>query len=116
MINKKKIWTLRFRAVDKKNFDELRRGLKTVETRAATERYGNIKKGDILRIVCGKKKLEKKVRWVRSFKSIAALTKEVPYKRIDPSLSSLAEVVRMYHSYPGYKEKIRKFGIVAMGV
>lgn len=34
-----KTWTLRFRAVDKKNFDEVKNGSKPIETRAATIKY-----------------------------------------------------------------------------
>ena len=109
-----KTYTLRFRAIDKKNFDELKKGLKSVETRAATVRYNAVQKGDVLVIVCGKARIEKKIKRVRHFASIAALTKAIPYKKINPSARSIAEVVKMYYGYPGYKEKIKKFGIVAM--
>ncbi len=109
-----KTYTLRFRATDKKDFDQLKRGLKSVETRAGTERYRKIQKGDMLVIVCGKARLEKKVKRMRHFKSIAALTRVIPYKKIMPSTNSLAEVRKAYYGYSGYKEKIKKFGIVAM--
>jgi ASC-1-like (ASCH) protein len=111
-----KRYILRFRAVDKDNFDEIKDGLRSVETRAGTERYGNIKKGDVLVIVCGEHRPEKKVKRVRHFRSIEALARAIPYKRIMPSVNSLAEIRRAYYSYPGYKEKIKKFGIVAMEI
>jgi ASC-1-like (ASCH) protein len=105
--------TLRFRAVDKRNFDEIREGLKVVETRAATERYRNIRAGDSLVFVCGKRKLKKRIVRVRRFNSIAALFKAIPLKRVFPSLRTIADTRQAYFSYSGYKEKIAKFGIVA---
>ncbi|MFZ4500561.1 MAG: hypothetical protein ACOYMZ_03695 [Minisyncoccia bacterium] len=52
-----KTWTLRFRAVDKKNFDEVKNGSKPIETRAATVKYQPIEVGDTLLFVCGKERL-----------------------------------------------------------
>ncbi len=44
-------WTLRFRSVDKKNFDEVKNGSKPMETRAATIKYQPIEVGDTLLFV-----------------------------------------------------------------
>jgi ASC-1-like (ASCH) protein len=104
---------LRFRAKDKKNFLELKDGLKCVETRAATERYRKIAKGDILVITCGNLRLEKKVKRVRIFKSVDALTKKIFYRKIMPTALSLSDVKKAYAGYPGYTEKLKKFGVVA---
>ncbi|MDE2019465.1 MAG: hypothetical protein KGJ13_03900 [Patescibacteria group bacterium] len=71
-----KKWILRFRAVDKKNFEEIKNGLKAVETRAATPKYREIKRGDILLIACGKLRLEKEVKRVRVFRTIGAMAKQ----------------------------------------
>ena len=56
-----KTWTLRFRAIDKKNFEELRSGIKAVETRAASVKYQPIKKGDVLIFTCGKDRFSKTI-------------------------------------------------------
>ena len=109
-----KTWTLRFRAIDRDDFNELKRGLKVVETRAGTERYRSIKAGDLLVFVCGKEKLKKKVKRARHFKTIAAMLRAIPLKKIIPSVSSPKEMSRIYYGYSGYKAKIKKFGIVAM--
>ncbi len=108
-------WTLRFRVIDRDNFNEIKYGLKTVETRANTERYANVKTRDILLFVCGKDRLRKKIRRVRRFKTIAAMTRAISYKKIMPSVSSIRGMREVYYGYPNYKEKIKKFGIVAMG-
>jgi len=108
-----KTWTLRFRAVDKNNFIEIKNGLKSVETRAATPKYRAIQKGDVLLIVCGEARTRKRVRRVRVFRSIGAMTKAIPYKKIMPSVGSMAEMRKVYYGYPGYKEKLKKHGVIA---
>jgi|SRR3989344_4893405 len=108
-----KTWTLRFRAVDKNNFEELRSGIKAVETRANSTKYQPIEKGDILIFTCGKDKFSKTITKKTHFKSIDMMLKKIPFKKIMPNLKSLAEVKKTYYSYPNYKEKIQKFGILA---
>lgn len=109
-----KTHTVRFRTVDRKNFDEIKKHLKKVETRAGTVRYRDIKKGDALVIVCGKARITKRVVRVRHFTSIGSMFKVIPFKRIMPSAASAAAARATYYSYPGYKEKIQKVGIVAL--
>ncbi|MDI6734125.1 MAG: ASCH domain-containing protein [Patescibacteria group bacterium] len=107
---------LRFHAVDKANFKKIKDGLKTVETRAATTRYQNIKKGDVLVIVCGKERIIKKVKCVRHFKNIKSMTKAISFKKIMPSVKSIIEMRKIYSGYPGYKEKIKRFGLIALEI
>lgn len=107
-------YTLRFRSVDRDNFNEIKNGVKTVGTRAASTRYGDIQKGDELVIVCGKERITKKVKRVRHFKSIGSMFKAISLKKIMPWVKSIAEARKIYYSYPGYKEKIEKFGLVAL--
>ena len=104
--------TLRFRAGDK-TFEEIRRGLKTIETRAATARYLEIKKGDVLVMACGARRMAKTVKRARLFKTIGGLLKAIPVEKIMPSAHSAAEARVVYYRYPGYKEKIKKCGLVA---
>lgn len=113
MTNPKKI-ILRFRVVDRDNFNEIKDGLKTVETHAASTRYRDIKKGNILVIVCGKQRITKLVKRVRRFKTIESMLKTIPLKKIMPSVKSAADVHKVYYSYPGYKEKIKEFGLMAL--
>jgi len=106
--------TLRFRTVNKDIFLDIKKGRKTVETRAATERYQNIKAGDTLVLVCGKEKIEKKIKKVKLFKTIATLLNAYSLKRIMPNLNSAKEWRKELYTYPDYKEKIKKFGLVAL--
>ena len=111
-----KKWDLIFRVVDRNNFLELKDGLKVVETRAATPKYREVKKGDILVITCGAQRIQKEVKRVRIFTSVGAMVKSIPYRRIMPSAKSIAEVRETYHSYPGYDEKLRKYGVIAFDI
>lgn len=54
-------YTLRFRAANKDIFLDIKSGKKTVETRAATVKYQDIKDGDLIILVCGKDRFEKTV-------------------------------------------------------
>jgi ASC-1-like (ASCH) protein len=108
-----KKWVIRFRTVDKKNFDEITSRLKLIETRAATENYRRIKKGDTLTIVCGKNRIEREIKKVEFFKNIDAMIRKIPYRKVMPSVASIAEMKKIYKSYSGYKEKLKSFGIVA---
>ena len=104
---------IRFRAIDRHIFEDIKKRKKTVETRAASERYQKIKVGDVLIFRCGSDSFEKKVRKVTHFKSAEALFKKHSFKDVRPDLTTKAEAIKAYGSFPGYIEKIRKFGIVA---
>ena len=105
---------LRFRAVDRDGFNDIKAGRKKIETRAATKKYVEIKAGDILKIVCGKDYLEKKVKKVTIFKSIPDMLKKYRPNKINPKTKTEEELTKMYYSYPNYKEKIKEHGIIAM--
>jgi ASC-1-like (ASCH) protein len=110
---KVKTFRLVFRAVDRAIFAYTASGVKSVETRAATAKYAPLKKGDICVLVCGKERSVKTVKRVRVFKSITALFKVYPLKKVMPWVKTVTEAEKVYHSFPGYKEKIKKVGLVA---
>lgn len=107
------IYTLLIREVDRKVFEAIRNGSKEIETRAAIEKYRKILKGDILNFVCGEDTLQKTVANVQIFDTISKLINEYDFKKIMPFVNSTEEMKEVYFSFPGYKEKIAKFGIIA---
>ena len=111
-----KKYTLRFRAVNRDIFEAIKSSKKKVETRAATVKYQNIKKGDVLVFVCDNKRFSRKVKQVKFFKGVGPMLKVFKIKDIMPDLDSRTDLERAYYSYPGYKEKINKFGLVVLGV
>lgn len=107
-----KNWTLRFRAIDKKNFDEVKNDAKSIETRAGTIKYRPIEAGDTLTFVCGQKRCKKKVTKKFHWASIDAMAKEINFKKVMPSVSSVEEMKKIYASYPDYEKKIKEHGLL----
>ncbi len=104
---------LKIREVDKINFDLIKSKEKKIETRANIDEYQKIEKGDFLIFTCGNEKIEKEVKSIKYFKSINQMVKEIDFKKITPLVNSIEEMKEIYCSFPNYKEKIKKFGIVA---
>lgn len=109
-----KRYILRFRKVDRDIFEQIKKGEKTIETRAATTRYKNIAAGDILVFVWDNSRLEKVVKKATTFKSVPEMLGRYDIKSIMPDLSTIEEALKQYKSFPGYEEKIKKFGIIAL--
>jgi len=85
-----------------------------VETRAATDKFRRIRKGDTLVFVCGNEELEKKADTVEIYPAIDKMAQAVGVKPVMPFADSLAEMKRVYHSFPNYREKIRENGLVVV--
>ena len=109
----KYLHVLRIREVDRKFFEIIKSGEKTIGTRAATDKFRLIKTGDVLKFVCGRDTLEKKVLKVHYFKNVDDLAKTLDLKKIMSFVSSLDEVKKIWYSFPNYKEKIKKYGLLA---
>lgn len=108
-----RIHRLRFAIKNKETWDFIKEGKKKIETRAGTVKYIKVQKGDTLLLCCGKNHLEKRVKNVKHFKTISALLKTYNPQIINPGTNTLKDMESMYYSYPGYKEKIKEFGILA---
>ena len=109
-----KKYLLKFRAVNRDTFEAIRSGEKKIETRAATERYRNIRAGDVVVLSCGKQKFQRAIKSAQHFKSIPALFKKYKIKEVMPEVKTLKEAEKVYYSYPAYEEKIKKFGLIAL--
>lgn len=101
------------REVDRRVFEAIKNGEKTIETRKANEQNLAIKKGDIAVFECGQDVLEKEILETRHFKSIDEMLMVYNFKQIMPFVDSKEEMIKVYHSFPGYKEEIEKNGLVA---
>jgi len=107
-----KTYTLTFRQVDKQSFDDLKSGVKSVETRANTVKYQKIEVGDTLTFVCEGDKFSKVVTKVYRWPDIDTMVKEISFKKIMPTIESVEEMRKAYYSYPDYEQKIKEFGII----
>jgi ASC-1-like (ASCH) protein len=109
-----KNWTLRFRAIDKPDFEALVSGLKSIETRAATAKYRAIQARDTITLVCGGESCRKTIEKVDIYSSLAEMFLVLDFKKIMPYAKDEKEAEKVYYGYPGYKEKIAKNGIIAL--
>ena len=100
-----------FREIDRDRFEEVRSGVKAIETRAGTEKYRAVKIGDEVTLTCGDDSFSKKVTKTYHWSSIEAMLADIPLKKAMPDLETAEQVRERYASYPGYGEKINKFGI-----
>ena len=101
-----------FREVDRERFEEVRSGLKAIETRAGAEKYQAVQVGDEIKFKCGGDIFEKKVIKKYHWPTIEAMLAEVPLKRVMPELDTIEQAKARYASYPNYTEKIEKYGIL----
>ena len=78
----------------------------------ATDRFRKIEAGDALIFFAGGEKLEKKVKSVGIYKGVDELISEIDFRKVMPFVSSVEEMKKVYYSFPNYKEKINKFGLI----
>lgn len=107
---------LRFRAQNREIFEAIKDGRKKVETRAASPKFSSIKTGDIILLVCGNQKFERKINMAAKFKTIEDLLEKYQIKEINPFVNSLVELKKMYFGFPGYRKKIKKYGLMAFEI
>jgi len=114
MDKKVKLKQLRFRVKNQDIFEAVKNGTKKVETRAATRKFRDIKRGDCLLLVCGKEIIKKRVKGVKISKTIKDVLKEYGAEEIIPSAKSLADLEKICYSFPDYRRKIKKYGLIAL--
>jgi ASC-1-like (ASCH) protein len=105
---------LRFREINRDIFEAIKNGTKSVETRAASPKFSGVKAGDVLVFKCGKDKFEKTVKKAKLFKGVKEILKDYRIKQINPYFHSADELEKMYKSFPGYVQKIKKYGLIAI--
>jgi ASC-1-like (ASCH) protein len=108
-----KTLNLIFREVDRATFERIKRGEKTIETRAGLPEYNSIKAGDQLNISCGNDTITKTVTEAIHFKSVEELLKEISPEEIMPKGTTREQAIERWNSFPGYPERIKKDGIIA---
>jgi ASC-1-like (ASCH) protein len=106
-------YVLRIRHEDRRFFDALQDGTKAIETRAASPQYIHVKRGDTLMFVCNGERLLKTVARKQKFSNLPALVHAYDFRLINPFVHSKREFFDMYNDFPMYKQKIKKFGVIA---
>jgi len=97
-------------------FTAIKEGKKKMETRAASPKYQDIKEGDTIVFSCEDSTFKKKVVSAKRFDSIEKILEEYGPSDINPKVKNREELEKMYYSFPGYEEKIRKYGFIVIGL
>ena len=88
-------------------------GIKTVETRAATAKYRNLEAGDEVTAKCGSDRHTLKIAKATHFNTVEEMLDDYNFKKILPNAKSERDVAQMYATFPRYKQKIARSGIMA---
>lgn len=108
-----KTLNLIFREVDEDNFDRIKSGEKTIETRAGLPEYNEIRAGDQINISCGDDTIIKTVVEALHFSNVEELIDTIGIKEIMPDGTTREDAIAKWNSFPRYPERIAKHGIIA---
>lgn len=108
-----KDYRLVIREADRRVFNQIVTGQKTIETRAATGKYRNVGAGDRLTFQCGGDSVTKTVAGSAHYGTLDELYRQVPVAKVLPSARSLEEAKQVHLSFPGYQAKIEAHGVMA---
>lgn len=106
------VHTLPFLPKHRKTFELVRSGEKKIETRAGSELYFKIQPGDSIKFICEDESFVRTVSKVTHFKSLERLLQEYHPNEIHPGIDSRDQLIEKYYYYPGYRERIAKFGVL----
>lgn len=106
------IHTLPFLPKHRSTFELIRTGKKQRETRAGSELYFKIQPGDSIKFICENDSFVRTVTKVTHFQSLEKLLQEFNPEQIHPGIDSRDRLIEKYYYYPGYRERIAKFGIL----
>jgi ASC-1-like (ASCH) protein len=94
-------------------FAALLDGRKPIETRAATPKWQAVKPGDDLEMSCSSDSAIFTVTRIEHYPTIEEMFAVIPVSQIIPGVDSVEAARDVYYSFPGYKEKLAEWGILA---
>lgn len=106
------IHKLPFLEVNRNIFILLKEGVKKIETRAGSTEYFKIHEGDQIEFSCGEDKIMKVVKKVYQYRNFDELFSKYKPQEINPEIFSVDEMKKQYLSFPGYEQRIQKYGIL----
>lgn len=106
------IHKLPFLLKHKRTFELIREGKKKIESRAGSPKYLEINEGDNIEFSCGNEKTIKQVKKILHYNDLDELFAAYEPETINPEISSDKELRKKYLTFPGYNERIKKYGIL----
>jgi ASC-1-like (ASCH) protein len=100
--------------LDEKWFNLIKSGDKSVELRVFDGERADYKLGDTLVFKCKNKEIQSIISGLIYYQSFEEALSEENYLRAIPDAASLEDALSVYHSYPNFKERAAKYGVVAI--
>lgn len=101
----------------KEYIDQIRSGKKTVESRINTGAILNYKPGDKIRFFCSSKEsVECIIKRIETFDNFKDMLRECGTENCFPKNINIYEAEQIYDAIPGYAEKSKRFGVVAIHI
>lgn len=100
--------------VQKRFFDLIVSGKKTVEGRLAKPKYCKIQLGDVLELGDGERVLLRHVAKVEKHADFRTMLTKIGHRKLIPDVSTVDEALDVYYSFSEYKEKEKEQGVVAI--
>lgn len=104
----------RFFRLQRQYLENIKSGRKRWEGRLNVGAAAGVSIGCKATFSSGSDTLEMTVRSVRYYKTFEAMLCDLGVDTCLPGIGSLSQGIAIYHSFPGYAQKERQFGVVAM--
>jgi len=92
----------------------IRRGLKTKEGRIDTGPFKALRVGDAVSFFSGSLCVACRIEEIKAYPTFKEMLQDGGVEAFLPNYHNLEDAVALYHSLPGYKEKERRFGTLAL--
>lgn len=102
--------------IKKQYFDFIANGKKTVEGRIYSHPFTKATKGDVVTFINQSQKVTCKITEIVKYKSFKDMLDKEGVRNCLPDISTVDEGVKIYHSIPGYEDKAKKFGVIAVRI
>jgi len=117
-----KTWVIEFREQDKATFERIKSGSKTIEARAlggpksTKSYYDDIVVSDRINFLCEGRKILKEVSAVRKYQNLEDYLNKEDLENILGKGATKHSAKETLLGFPGYKERLTEFGIVAFEI
>lgn len=106
-------------SVQKKYFDAINAGIKTVEGRVNSNNFKDLKPGMPITFTCSddySKKINCTVQAINVYPDFKTMLKKEGLQNMLPGIKSIEIGVGIYESFHGYKDAVKKYGAVAIRI
>ncbi len=108
----RRVHSLVFLPENRGTFIAIQDGRKKIETRAGSPEYLEIKEGDTIEFSCDDEKFTKQVGGGKRYENLEELFAVYAPQEINPEVFAHEELRSMYSTFPGYEDRLKKYGIL----